>query len=311
MKNIIIDCDPGHDDALAILTALASPEQIRILGITTVGGNQTLEKVTRNAGNILNFVHGDVPLASGQEKPLNREPMPAPEAHGDSGMDGPYFEDKEYPCVSDNAVVFMRELIMGCEEKVTIAALGPLTNVALLLKTFPEVKDRIQCISLMGGGLDHGNCTPLAEFNIYVDPEAAHLVYHAGIPVVMAGLDVTEQAVITVEEIEQLREGGRVSRLAYELLSYYNKTGRQFGFTDSPLHDLCAVAYLLEPEIFRGKDYYVDIVTDEGMGRGMTFADKRRVCPRPSNVYVLLEVDRSRLVSMLQAALEKLDLASL
>ena len=307
MKHILIDCDPGHDDALAILTAYAHPEELDILGITTVGGNQTLDKVTRNAKNILEFIHAEIPLASGQEGPLVKPLCIAPDAHGDSGMDGPYFAGGDYPLASENGVVFLYEKIMACPEKVTIVALGPMTNIALLLKTYPEVKGRIDCISMMGGGIGHGNCTEMAEFNIYVDPEAAQIVFSSGVPVIMAGLDVTENAAVTVPEIESLKEKGRVSHLAYELLSFYHETGKQFGFTDSPIHDLCAVAYLLKPEIFSGEHRFVNVVTDDGRARGLTFADKRLVSGHKKHVLILEEVDRKGFADLLIQALERLD----
>ena len=179
-------------------------------------------------------------------------------------MDGPYFNGTDYPVASENAVDFMYHKIMDSEEKITIVALAPLTNIALLLKAYPQVKEKIECISMMGGGISHGNCTELAEFNIYVDPEAAHIVFHSGVPIVMAGLDVTEQAAITLDEIKALKNKGKVSHLTYELLRFYNETGKQFGFADSPIHDLCAVEYLLAPEIFLGRKCYVDIATDDG-----------------------------------------------
>lgn len=307
MKNILIDCDPGHDDALAILVAFANKEKLNILGISTIGGNQTLEKVTQNAKNILDFINASVPLAKGQSQPLIKELNTAPEAHGDSGMDGPYFNDNDYPIISENAIVFMYNKIMECKEKVTIVALGPLTNIALLIRTFPEVKEKIECISLMGGGLDHGNCTQIAEFNIYVDPEAAHIVFHSGIPIIMSGLDVTEKSEITQEEIRSLKGKGRASNLAYELLSFYNESGKQFGFIDSPIHDLCSIAYLLDESIFKGANYYVDVVTDDGKSRGLTFADKRCIPATAPNALVLEEVDRKRFVKLLIGALEKLD----
>lgn len=307
MKNIVIDCDPGHDDAIAILTAFANPDKINILGISTVGGNQTLEKVTRNAKNILSFLHADIPLAAGQEGPLVKTLSTGAGAHGESGMDGPCFGGGDYPVESENAVTFLREKIMGCKEKVVIAALAPLTNIALLFKAFPEIKEKVECISMMGGGIRHGNCSALAEFNIYVDPEAAHMVFHSGIPIVMAGLDVTEKACITRREIEGLKDKGRVSRLVYELLEFYNRSGRQFGFIDSPLHDLCAVEYLLKPELFHGRSCYVDVVTDEGAARGLTFADERLASDKEKNVLVLEDVDRDGFVDVLMEALRALD----
>lgn len=306
MKNILIDCDPGHDDALAILTAIANPSKVNILGITTIGGNQTLQKVTQNAKNILEFVHASIPLATGQDRPLTKALRVAPEAHGESGMDGPYFNGQDYPIASTNATAFMYEKIMSCNEKVTLVGLGPLTNIALLLKTFPEVQEKIECISIMGGGLDRGNITPLAEFNIYVDPEAAKIVFDSDIPIIMSGLDVTEKAEITVAEIDALKNKGRVSHLAYELLHFYNESGKQFGFVNSPIHDLCAIAYLLDPEIFKGTYYKVDVVTD-GVARGLTFADKRLVPEGNKNTLVLNEVNRDKFVYELCRALALLD----
>lgn len=307
MKNILIDCDPGHDDALAILTALANPEKLSILGITTIGGNQTLEKVTTNAKNILQFVNATIPLATGQRGPLTKQLNTAPEAHGESGMDGPYFNGASYPIASDNAITFMYEKIITSDTPVTLVALGPLTNIALLLKVFPEVTEKIECISFMGGGVDHGNTTSLAEFNIYVDPEAAKIVFNSGIPLVMSGLDVTEKASITLDEINSLKNKGRVSNLAYELLHFYNESGKQFGFIDSPIHDLCAIYYLLDPSSFKGEHYFVDVETMDGPCRGLTYADKRRVTSNKSNMLVLNDVNRNHFVTTLINALELLD----
>lgn len=306
MKQIIIDCDPGHDDALAILTAIANSEKLRILGITTIGGNQTLEKVTINAKNILSFVEANVPLATGQTGPLIKPLNVAPEAHGNSGMDGPFFDGGDYPVVSNNAVMFMYEKLMASESKVVLVGLGPLTNIALLLKTFPEIHEKIDYISIMGGGLERGNYTSLAEFNIYVDPEAAQIIFDAGIQIVMSGLDVTEKAEITVEEIHSLKNKGRVSHLAYELLHFYNKSGRQFGFINSPIHDLCAIAYIINPHLFSGEEYYVDVIT-EGKARGLTFADKRLVQENDKNTFVLKEVNREGFVQLLMDSLVVLD----
>ncbi|MGY3749593.1 nucleoside hydrolase [Vagococcus acidifermentans] len=307
MKHILIDCDPGHDDALAILTALANAQKLNIIGITTVGGNQTLAKVTQNAKNVLSFVSATIPLAMGQKGPLVKEFIPSDEAHGQSGMDGPYFKDTAYPIVDENAVHFMYKQIMSVDEKVTIVGLAPLTNIAILLKSYPEIHEKIEAISLMGGGLTHGNMTALAEFNIYIDPEAAHIVFNSNLPIIMAGLDVTEKAAIKVSEIQALKNKGPVSHLAYELLHFYNQSGRQFGFEDSPIHDLCAIAYLLKPALFTGTHYFVTVDTNEGIGRGHTFADKRLTASQKKNTLVLEDVDREGFVELLVKALEKLD----
>lgn len=304
MRNILIDCDPGHDDALAIITALAS-SKLNVLGISTIGGNQTLEKVTKNAKNILNFLDVKIPLAMGEDRPLVKKLQTGEEGHGDSGMDGPYFSENNYPIEKERGVLFLWKKIMASEEKVTIVALGPLTNIALLLRTFPEVKEKIECISLMGGGIDRGNCTPLAEFNIYVDPEAAEIVFQSGVKIIMSGLDVTERAEITIAEIDSLKNKGKASNLVYELLKFYNISGRKFGFIDSPLHDLCAVAYLINSEIFEGDNYNVNVITDDGKARGLTYIDKRLSASKENrNTFVLSNVNRSEFIKILMEALE-------
>lgn len=307
MKNILIDCDPGHDDALAIIVALANPQKLNLLGITTIGGNQTITKVTENAKKLLGFLKAKEPLAAGQSNPLKRSLKTAPEAHGDTGMDGPFFDGTTYPLSDLSGVDFLYEKIMASEETVTIVALGPLTNIALLLTNHPEVKGKIDKISLMGGGIDHGNYTELAEFNIYVDPEAAEIVFQSGLPIIMAGLDVTEKAEITVAEIKALQGKGRVSQLVYELLSFYNESGRQFGFIDSPIHDLCAVAYLLAPEIFKGTYANIHVITDESLARGLTYGDFRKSASKFKPTLVLQEVDRQKFVELLLEALRYLD----
>ncbi|MBO0452619.1 nucleoside hydrolase [Candidatus Enterococcus murrayae] len=307
MKHLLIDCDPGHDDALAIMAALANPESFNILGITTIGGNQTLKKVTENAKNILSFLNAKVPLAAGQAGPLVKPLQTAPEAHGDSGMDGPYFDGADYPIASTNGVQFLAEKIRTSKDKVTLVALGPLTNIALLIKNYPELLPQINEISLMGGGIHHGNQTSLAEFNIYVDPDAAEIVFQSGLPIIMSGLDVTEKAEITVAEINQLKNQGKVSQLAYELLSFYNQSGRQFGFINSPIHDLCAVVYLLKPELFKGSYADIHVITDDSTARGLTYGDFRRIAPESKNTLVLEDVDRVGFVEVLKEALVRLD----
>lgn len=307
MRNIIIDCDPGHDDALAIMTASAYNDMLKTLAVTTVGGNQTLDKVTANAQKILSFIEETIPLASGQAAPLIRDIHTGGDAHGESGMDGPDFKDYEYEIASCNAVKYMYDLISTSKEKVTLVAIAPLTNIALLLRTFPEIKDKIEEICLMGGGIDRGNRTPTAEFNIYVDPEAAKIVFDSGVKIVMAGLDVTEKAMIMDKEIESLKYKGPASRLAYELLKFYSIASKRFGFEGSALHDVCTIIYLLRPDLFKGTDYHVDIETSGEKTRGMTIADKRPVPDRDSNAFVLTDVDRELFIEFLIEGLEILD----
>lgn len=307
MRNIIIDCDPGHDDAIAILMALANKDNLNILGITTVGGNQLLDRVTQNALKILSLVDEDIPVASGEAMPLIGEIHTGGDFHGESGMDGPILPMPKNSVVSTNAVRFMYEKIMNSKEKVTIVPIGPLTNIALLLKTYPEVKDNIDLICLMGGGIFTGNYTAAAEFNIYVDPEAAKIVFNSGVDIVMAGLDVTEKAMIMDDEIEKLRGKGKVSNFVVELLDFYSLVSKRLGFEGSSLHDPCAIGYLLRPDLFSGKRYFVDIETQGSLTRGMTLADIRPSSLKKSNTLVLLDVKRKEFIEYVCNCIKRLD----
>lgn len=307
MRNIIIDCDPGHDDAIAILMALAHREELNILGLTTVGGNQILEKVTKNALKILSLAEADIPVASGEAKALIRALHTGADAHGESGMDGPVLPEPKYSIISSNAVQFIYEKIKGSEQKVTIAALGPLTNIALLLRAHPEIKSKIEEICLMGGGIHAGNRTAAAEFNIYVDPEAAKIVFNSGVDIVMAGLDVTNKAMIMDDERELLRGKGKISDFVAQLLDFYSIAGKRFGFEGSSLHDPCVIGYLLRPDLFKGKKYHVDVETQGELTRGMTLADERPIPENEANTLVLLEVKRKEFIDFVCSCISKLD----
>lgn len=307
MRNIIIDCDPGHDDAIAILMALAHKEELNILGLTTVGGNQLLAKVTKNALKVLSLADENIPTATGEATPLIRPIHTGEDAHGESGMDGPVLPEPKFSVVSDNAVQFMYEKIKGCKEKVTIAALGPLTNIALLLRVYPEIKSKIEMICLMGGGIHIGNRTAAAEFNIYVDPEAAKMVFNSGVDIVMAGLDVTNKAMIMDDERELLRGKGRVSDFVSDLLDFYSLASKRFGFEGSSLHDPCVMGYLLKPDLFEGKRYHVDVETQGDITRGMTLVDERPVPEKEANTLVLLEVKRKEFIDFVCQCIFKLD----
>ncbi|MGE5630428.1 MAG: nucleoside hydrolase [Caulobacteraceae bacterium] len=307
MRNIIIDCDPGHDDAIAILMALAHKEEFNILGLTTVGGNQLLEKVTKNALKVLSLVDENIPVASGEAKALTRAIHTGADAHGESGMDGPVLPEPKYSIVSNNAIQFMYEKIRDSKEKVTIAALGPLTNVALLLRAHPEIKSKIELICLMGGGIHIGNRTAAAEFNIYVDPEAAKIVFNSEVDIVMAGLDVTNKAMIMDNERELMRGKGKISDFVSELLDFYSIASKRFGFEGCSLHDPCAIGYLLRPDLFEGKRYHVDIETQGELTRGMTIADERPIPENEANSLVLLEVKRKEFIDFVCSCISKLD----
>ena len=308
MRPILIDCDPGHDDALAIMLAIAHSEQLLVKGITCVGGNQTLDKVSENALKVLTILGENIPVAKGAAAPLIREIAPAPEAHGDSGMDGPIVEDITMEFVKQNGVEFLRDHILQEDQKVTIVALGPLTNIALLLKMYPEVKERIECIAMMGGSATSGNSTAAAEFNYYIDPHAAHIVFHSGIPLIQAGTEVSLAASILHSEIEQFKGKGRVSNFVYELLEFYSQFSKRLGIDRSPIFDACPVMYLLYPEIFVAKDYYVDIELQGELTAGMSVTDKRVWFDmKKPNTTVLLDVDREKFVEYLSKAIFTLD----
>lgn len=304
---IIIDCDPGHDDAIAILLAIAHSEKLDLRGITTVGGNQILDKITENALKVISFVNADIPVAKGAAGPLFGKLVTGEEAHGESGMDGPLLPPSKFRPVEEGAVEFMLNIIRSSEEKITLVPMAPLTNIALLITAYPEIKGRIEKISLMGGGISYGNVTSTAEFNIYVDPEAARIVFESGIPITMSGLDVTDKAAIFEDEILALKERGPVSTMVGELLDFYSIYGKKMGYVGSALHDPCAVAWLLHPELFESEHLYVTVETEGKLTRGMTVADKRKKTDRPANVEVLVGVDREAFMKLIFDSLEKLD----
>lgn len=307
MRKIIIDCDPGHDDAMAIMLALAHPEALELLGIVTVAGNQTIEKVTQNALKVMTVLGRDIPVIRGAEKPLVRKLHTAPEAHGESGMDGPLVQDIRAKESEETALAFYKR-ILEQEEKVTIVAIGPLTNVAVLLKACPELKKKIECISLMGGSVYSGNVTSKAEFNFYVDPEAAKIVYESGVKLIQAGLEVTDRTAILFEEVEQFADGGKVSKFVYDLFGFYTLFSKENGLSKTPVFDACAVMYLLYPEIFEEKKYYVEIETAGELTRGMSVADTRewKNLPKP-NTTVLMGADREKFIQHFITSIKSLD----
>ena len=302
-KDLIIDCDPGHDAATAIFMALAHSDQYNLRAVTTVCGNNTLEKITKNAHYILSVVKSEVEVAKGPETPLINEPIISAEFHGDSGMDGPTLEVETTSKDSDkSAVELMADILRDAKEKVTILALGPLTNVALLIKAYPQYLHKIERISLMGGGVCHGNITPYAEFNIYVDPEAAQIVFSSGLPIVMCGLDVTEQVEILKEDYEYLRKHSDAGRVFAELMDFYIKGSPAFGATGCVMHDPCAMAYLIDESLFEGKQarVHVDLV---GETRGRTVADYES---HEANTFVILKAKSNEVANVILKSIESL-----
>ena len=304
---VIMDCDPGHDDAIALILAHAS-EMLDIKAITTTAGNQTVEKTTLNALKIMTFLGSHIPVAMGCRKPLFRELIIAPEVHGETGLDGPVLPDSAYEKSELHAVELMAETVRNSDEKITIIPTGALTNVALFLNTYPELKDKIEQISLMGGACWGGNWTAAAEFNILVDPEAAQIVFDSGIPIIMSGLDVTHKAIIKDSDRERLRRSGtKAGILVAELLDFFARFhDDNFDFGGSPLHDPCAVAYLLKPDLFTSKMCHVDIETRGKLTTGATVVDFFDVLKEKKNVRLLYDIDRAGFVDLLAEHLENL-----
>jgi inosine-uridine nucleoside N-ribohydrolase len=301
-ERILLDCDPGHDDAIALLLALASPE-VELVGVTTVAGNQTLQKTTANAIRVLDFVgRDDIPVAVGAERPLLREPFVAKYVHGETGLDGPELPPPQRDPVGQHAVDFLAKHVPGA----TLVAVGPLTNVALLLESHPEARpDRIV---LMGGSIGLGNVTPAAEFNIWADPEAASRVFRSGLDVTMIGLDVTHQALLRDEHVEHLRGSGPTGRMVAELYDFFHQFhAKTYGFTGSPIHDAVALAHVFQSDLVETEHRHVAIECDSELTRGRTVVDLWRRTANPPNAHVGVSVDGDAFVALLLERLPTLD----
>lgn len=302
MKKIplILDGDPGHDDAIAWVLAKSNPS-FEILAVTSVAGNQTLKKTSYNARRICTLLGIEAPIAKGREVPLLSDLITAGNFHGESGLDGPPLPEPVMELETISAVELMAKAIEESAEKVTIVATGPLTNVAELLMAYPSISEKIERISIMGGGLRNGNWTPGAEFNIFEDPEAADVVFQSGVPLLMCGLDVTERAVVYPEDGKKIRSvGNQVSTIVADWLDFFFKHHKELGWNGSPLHDPCAVAVLLKPEIFEIKEAYVQIDTKGQYTRGATVADFNGLLTgKPCNVQAVVNIDRLAFVDLL------------
>lgn len=312
---VIIDCDPGHDDAMAILWALSSP-RIELRAVTTVAGNQTIEKVTTNAIKVLTKAHRtDIPVAMGAKAPLIRKLVVGGEVvHGDSGLEGPVLPECGFKPSKLTALEMLVKTIEESEEKITLIPIGPLTNIATLFIVRPDLKEKIERISLMGGGAYMGNWTPAAEYNIWADPEAAKVVFNSGLPIIMSGLDVTHKAYITREENEILRaQGNEISIFAAELIDYFSRYHYEVeGFPGCTMHDPTAVAVLLYPEMFTSVKCNVDVEITGELTTGMTVVDtigyKKKIFGEnpDENTTVLFNVDRKKYVEAFFAAMKSL-----
>lgn len=307
---IIIDTDPGIDDAMMLTLAFANDEALDVRLVTTCSGNISQDKTNYNARTFLSYIGANVEIARGLEQPIFRELEVAEDIHGESGFGNVQFPAPTLPVSKRPAITAMLETIMSSEEKITIVATGPLTNVAALLLAHPEVKPKIERISWMGGAAVGGNMSPVAEFNAYVDPHAVEIVFRSGIPIVMSGLDVTHKAFVTLDEVKRiLNIGTEFAEKAYHLVTYYldviNKTPFHEENYDQVLHfhDVCAVMYLLKPELFKGQDCYVEVAL-EGITSGATVVDYTNRTDKKPNVHVLHTVNREQFVAEFVKAVE-------
>jgi inosine-uridine nucleoside N-ribohydrolase len=289
---VLLDCDPGHDDAMALLLALASPE-VELLGVTTVAGNQTLPKTTANALRVLEFAgRDDIPVAAGADRPLLRVPAVAQDVHGDTGLDGPDLPPARGAPIEAHAVDFLAERLRGAGRPVTLVPVGPLTNVALLLARQPGIELHIERIVLMGGAIAEGNVTPAAEFNIWADPEAAARVFASGIDLTMVGLDVTHKAQMTHEHATRLRASGRTGALVADLHAFYARFHREvYGFEGAPIHDAVAIAHVVAPGLLETRERHVAIECASELCRGRTVVDLWRRTGEPPNAHVGTDID--------------------
>ncbi|MCW9698419.1 uridine-preferring nucleoside hydrolase UriH [Avibacterium sp. 20-129] len=307
-KKIILDCDPGHDDAIAILLAHGNPN-IELLAITTVVGNQTLEKVSHNALAVAEIAKiKNIPIAKGAERPLVREIETAPAIHGDSGLDGPILPTPTQTFHPSHAVQLIIDLIMSYPPNtITLVPTGGLTNIALAARLEPKIINRVKEVVLMGGGYHTGNWSAVAEFNIKIDPEAAHIVFSAGWKVTMVGLDLTHQALATPDVIQRIAEiGTKPAQFVVELLEFFGKMYKKSqGFDAPPVHDPCAVAYVIDPSLIKTQQVPIHIELTGTHTLGMTVADFRYP-PKPCNTQVATTLNREKFWHLVIEAIKSL-----
>lgn len=304
--DIILDCDPGHDDAIAMFLAAGSPA-IEVKAVTTVAGNHTLQNTTRNARQLLTLIErGDIPVGRGMGKPLVRDLTIAPEVHGESGLDGPELPAPAVELDDRHGVDLLIDTVRA-NDGVTLVPVGPLTNVADALRRAPDLVDGIDEIVLMGGAITEGNKTPSAEFNIYVDPEAARTVFESGLPITMVGLDVTHESRVTPDEVEQFRSmSNRVGTIVAELLDFAGQYYREtYGYGGYPIHDAVAVAQVIDDRVVETEPMRVDVETRGEFTAGRTVCDVVGVIEdREPNAAVGTALDRDRFMDLLTGVIE-------
>ena len=304
---VILDCDPGHDDAVAILLAVAASEQLKLLGLTIVGGNVPLKLTTENALRVLALANRtDIPVYAGCPRPLVRQIVTAEHVHGASGLDsasGELLALPDTPVAEEHAVNFLIDTIRAAPDgSVTLVATGPLTNVAAAIAMAPDIVQRLERLVIMGGANhEPGNITPAAEFNIYVDPHAAKIVFDSGIKPVVFGLDITHKMLITPTRLAAIAsQGGRVGQPVADFLDFFNQYDTsKYDWNGAPLHDPCTIAWLIDPTLFTGREMAVDIDIAEGPNLGRTVADWYDVTNKPSNALIITDGDSDRFFDLI------------
>ena len=310
-RKIIIDTDPGQDDAVAILLALASPEELNVLGIVAVAGNVPLHLTQKNARIVCELARKtNVPVFAGCDAPMVRKLVTAEHVHGKTGLDGPQLADPTMPLQDRHGVDFIIETLRREPAgSVTLVPVGPLTNIGTAFRKAPDIVDRVAEIVLMGGAyFEVGNITPAAEFNIYVDPEAADIVFKSGVKLTVMPLDVTHKALTTRPRVDAFRAlGTEVGRMVAEWTDFFERFDKEkYGSEGAPLHDPCTIAYLLEPDLFSGRHINVEVETRSELTLGMTVADWWRVSQRPANATFIGDLDADRFYALLTDRLARL-----
>ena len=307
-EKIILDCDPGHDDAVAIMLAAINPK-IELLGITVVAGNQKLEKTVNNALKVCNHLNLDVPVFSGMSRPMIREQLIADDIHGETGLDGPKFEELKIKAEDKHAVNFIIDTLMNSDEKITLVPTGPLTNIGMAIRFEPRIIEKINRIVLMGGSYQLGNMTPAAEFNILADPDAAHIVFSSGVKIVMMGLDLTRQASATKEVVEKIKSlNNKASKLFVDLMEFFAASQKNvYGWSAPPVHDPTTIAYIIDPECIEVKPMFCEIELWSERSYGRTLCDYFGILKKEPNVDVAVKLDFDRFWNLIYENLKLYD----
>lgn len=307
-RKIILDCDPGHDDAVAIMLAGKHP-QIDLLGITVVAGNQTLEKTTINALNVCQYLGLDVPVYAGCSRPMIREPVIADDIHGESGLEGPVFEPLVKKAEKKHGVLYLIDTLMESDGDITLVPTGPLTNIAMAMRLEPRIIPKIKEIVLMGGAYQNGNVTPAAEFNIMADGDAAHVVFTCGRPITMVGLDVTRKVLCYPYIVERMRKvNSKASKLFCDLMEFFNKKQKEvFGWDGGPLHDPVTVASIIDPKLLTLKEMYTEIDIRGIQSYGRTNCDFFGYCKKKPNSKVAIDIDVARFWDIIEEGIRCYD----